>query len=265
MRPSRTLLHFVSVVLLAQGLAVAKDPPAQVIIWPHPDRPILRFTFGKFKEIGSGGGQRSYTVDTTAENVWDKSIPHASFSLYLFDKNKVRIGEGWISLSNVGPKEVVKFQTTLSSTGTPVSTSLVPRALPAELASYLPAKTVSVTVNSIPQGAVLKLDGKEVGVTPKIVQVGPGHHVLQFSREGFTAGQFPLEIGPDDASGGSVSYELGTASHDTVELRDGTVLTGDVESMSATEVVVRSAGTLQHLSRNQVKRILLIEREMPSQ
>ena len=65
-------------------------------------------------------------------------------------------------------------------------------------------------------------------------------------------------------SGGSVSYELGTASHDTIELRDGTVVTGDVDSMSATDLVVRVGGTLQNISRNQVKRIALIQRE-PSQ
>ena len=62
-----------------------------------------------------------------------------------------------------------------------------------------------------------------------------------------------------------MSYELGTSAHDTVELRDGSVLSGDVESVSPTEVVVRIGGTLQHLSRNQVKRIALIERDTPSQ
>jgi len=46
-----------------------------------------------------------------------------------------------------------------------------------------------------------------------------------------------------NVSGGSVSYELGSAVHDTVELRDGSVLNGDVESISATEVVVRTGGT----------------------
>ena len=88
----------------------------------------------------------------------------------------------------------------------------------------------------------------------------PGKHVLAFSKEGFNSGTFPLEITPDDVSGGSVSYELGTSAHDTLELRDGSVLSGDVQSMSATEVVVRIGGTAQHLSRNQVKRIVLIQR-----
>ena len=74
-----------------------------------------------------------------------------------------------------------------------------------------------------------------------------------------------MEIAPDAVSGGSVSYELGASAHDTVELRDGSVLSGDVESMSTTEILVRIGGTIQHLDRNIVKRISLVPREAPSQ
>ena len=87
--------------------------------------------------------------------------------------------------------------------------------------------------------------------------------MLEFNKEGFNPGKVPLEIGPDDVSGGSVSFELGTSAHDTIELRDGSVLTGDVESVSATEVVVRVGGAVQHFNRIQVKRISLTERETP--
>jgi hypothetical protein len=74
----------------------------------------------------------------------------------------------------------------------------------------------------------------------------------------------PLEITPHDASGGSVSYELGSAARDTIELRDGSVLTGDLISISATQVQVRVGGNTQNFDRNQVKRILLTERDPPS-
>ena len=37
--------------------AYAKDPPAQVIVWPESGTPVLRFTFGKFKEVGSLGNE----------------------------------------------------------------------------------------------------------------------------------------------------------------------------------------------------------------
>jgi hypothetical protein len=69
-----------------------------------------------------------------------------------------------------------------------------------------------------------------------------------------------VEVAPDDASGGSVSYELGTSAHDTIELRDGTVLTGDLLSVTPTDVTVRIAGAAQRFDRNQIKRILLVER-----
>jgi hypothetical protein len=246
-------------------VSFAKDPPPQVIVWPASGQPVLRFSFGKFKESSSSGKQHSYNIDVTAENLWGKKISKADFSLYLFDKDKVRIGEGYISISDVAPAQVLKFQIFAQTTGTPVATVLAPRSLPAELQSYLPPKTISVTVNSVPQGAAVKLDGTDAGVTPKIVQVAPGKHMLEFSKDGFNSGHFPLEITPDDASGGSVSYELGASAHDTIELRDGSVLSADVESVSATEVLVRIGGNVQRFNRNQVKRIGLVARETSPQ
>jgi hypothetical protein len=243
----------------------AKDLPSQVVLWPESGTPVLRFTFGKFKELGSMGNQRTYVTDTTAENLWGKAISNASFSLYLFDKNRARIGEGFVTLTSVGAGETIKFQTTIGASGSPVSVSLVAQYVPPELRPAQPPKTVSITVNSVPQGALLKVDGSDTGTTPKMIQVGIGKHMLEFSKEGFSTVHFPLEIGPNDVSGGSVSYELGASAHDTVEMRDGSVLNGDIESLSATEIVVRIGGNLQHFGRNQVKRILLVERDMPRQ
>jgi hypothetical protein len=88
---------------------------------------------------------------------------------------------------------------------------------------------------------------------------------LLFSKEGFKTGAFPLEITFNDVSGGSVSYELGTSAFDSLELRDGTVLSGDVQSMTNTEIMIRVGGVIQNIDRNKVKRILLIQREAPLQ
>jgi hypothetical protein len=261
----RKPLPLLLVILLLASAAYAKDPPAQVIVWPESGTQVLRFSFGKFKEVGSLGSERTYMIDTTAENLWQKAISNANFSLYLFDKNKVRIGEGVITLSGVGVGQTVKFQTTIASSGTPVSVGLVAKYLPPELEPAVPPRSVSMTVNSVPQGAVLKVDGTDSGTTPKIVRLGIGKHMLEFSKEGFNAGRFPLEIGPDDTSGGSVSYELGASAHDTIELRDGTVLSGDLESVSATEVVVRAGGKDLSYDRNQVKKIMMVEREVMQQ
>lgn len=259
MRPLRMVTLFLGSVLLAT--ASAKEAPPQILVWPTSGAPVVRFTFGKFKDVGSVGKQHNYTTDTTAENLWNKKISAAEFTLYVFDKDKVRIGDASLGISDVNPGGIVKFQTFLNLSGTIASLQLVPRVLPIELQGFLPVKTISITVNSVPQGAEVKIDGTPSGTTPKIAQVAPGKHVLTFSKEGFNSGTFPLEIAPDAVSGGSVSYELGTASHDTIELRDGSVVSGDVEEVSATEVVVRVGGTVQHFGRNQVKRIALIQRE----
>lgn len=54
-------------------------------------------------------------------------------------------------------------------------------------------------------------------------------------------------------------------NHDTIELRDGSVLSGDVESVSATVVLVRIDGNIQRFDRNQAKRISLVSRENTQQ
>jgi hypothetical protein len=257
----REIVGSLVLIFLLASATYAKDPPAQVIVWPESGTPVLRFTFTKFKEIGGLGNQRTFVTETTAQNLWTKAISNANFALYLFDKNKTRIGEATVTVSNVGPGETVKFQTTIGAAGLPDSLGLVARFVPAELGPAAPPKTVSITVNSVPQGAVVKLDGSEVGTTPKIVKVGVGKHMLEFSKEGFSPGTFPMEIGSDDTSGGSISYELGASAHDTIELRDGTVLNGDLESVSAKEVVVRVGGKAQEYDRNQVKKIMLVQRE----
>lgn len=265
MPPRRLTLWFICLTVVLIAVANAKDPPPLVINWPTSGTAILRFSFGKFKELSSAGKQHVYTTDVTAENLWGKNISRAEFALYVFDKDKVRIGEGWISVNDMSPAAVVKFQTTITASGTISSLQLVPQSLPQELQPALPPKAISITVNSVPQGADVKMDGISQGTTPKVVQVTPGKHTLVFSKEGFNPGTFPLEITPNDVSGGSVSFELGTSAHDTVELRDGSVLSGDVQSLSATELSIRIGGAIQSINRNQVKRIVLVQRDTPTQ
>lgn len=244
--------------------ANAKDAPVQVLVWPTTGTPIVRFTFSKFKEVSTLGKQHNYTTDVTAENLWTKKISEAEFTLYLYDKNKIRIADATLAISDVSPGSEVKFNTFINAAGIIASMDLVPRSLPAELQGPVPPKVISMTVNSVPQGADFKVDGTAAGSTPKIIQLTPGKHLLVFSKEGFSSGSFPLDMAQDAVSGGSISYELGNSTHDTVELRDGSVLSGDVESVSATEVILSVGGAIQHLNRNSVKRLVLIQREAPS-
>jgi PEGA domain len=229
---------FVSCLLLFFViLATAKDNSQQILVWPPTGNPVVRITFGKFKELGTIGNLHTYLIDTMAENLWTKKLSYASFSLYLFDKNKARIGEGTITLSNVPVGQIVKFQTTVSASGSPASLEITPTSLPPELGPAAPPRTISITVNSVPQGALFKLDGKEIGATPKVVQASVGQHQLEFAKEGFNTGHFPLEITTSDSSGGSVSYELGASAHDSLEMRDGSVLVGDLQAITATELL----------------------------
>jgi len=177
-------------------------------------------------------------------------IGSVAFALYAFDNGKMRIGEGQINLTNVAAGESVKFQMTVFAVGTPDHLSVTTAA----------PRAVAMTVNSVPQGAALTVDGKSAGTTPKIVELAVGKHLLGFEKDGFSPGKFPLEITARDASGGSVSYELGSATHDSIELRDGSVLAGDLISINGMDVLVRIGGSAQRLDRNQVKRILLAER-----
>jgi hypothetical protein len=254
---SLALTGLLFVCLLSAIPSFAKDAPLQVIDWPESGTPVLRFTFSKFKALPEMGRLHGYVMDTTAENLSQRVISSAKFSIYLLDKNKVRVGEDVIAVSNVGPGETVKFETTVSASGQPASITL--REVTAA------ARAISITVNSTPQGAMLSVDGAQAGMTPRMITIGPGHHTLSFSKEGFNAGAFPLDISQNDVSGGSVTYELGAAAYDSIELRDGSVLNGDLVSISGMDIEVRVGGAIQHVDRNKVKRVLLVQRDVPKQ
>jgi hypothetical protein len=257
----KSLCAFLCACLLSLS-ASAKDAPSTTVLWPSPEKPAIRFTFGKFVKLSSLSTQNSYTVDVTAENLWNKPIPGASFEVYFFSEDNIRIGNGYIALNNVGVKETVRFTMPFGASGAkPVTLKLVATSVPKEFGPATAPKKIRVTVYSVPTGAKLKVDGEDAGETPKQVEIGVGKHALQFSAPGYHTGTYPLEVGPDDVSGGTVSFELGGLSHDTIELRDGTTLAGDVESMDATSVVVRVGGKMQSFERNQVKRMLLVERD----
>lgn len=110
MRKALALVLLCALSIAIRPFAYAKDPPSQVIVWPETGNPVLRFTFGKFKEIGSIGSEHTYVTDTTAENLWSKPIPNANFMLYLFDKNKIRIGEAHITVTDAAPGQTSSFR-----------------------------------------------------------------------------------------------------------------------------------------------------------
>lgn len=245
-------------LVLALPLA-AKDTEI-VMLWPPNGPTTLKVTFGKFREVSSFGGQHDYNTDATIQNVSGKNIAFASFTVYILDKAGVRIGDAVLQIKDLGPDQQVKEPLLFHTAGLPASVNLVARndsnGVPLSL------KLIPVKIISVPDGAKLKIDGQEAGLTPYLAKLRPGSHTLEFSKDGYATGSTPLEIAPDELPGGSITFELGGLSRDTVELRDGSVLLGDVLSMSMTEVKVRVAGQDQTYERNRVKKIMLVEREV---
>lgn len=261
---SSTKKNLATVLLLAFAVSALAKEPIQTLNWPSDENPIVRFVVNNISRMGSYGKQNSYEIDVTVQNLWSKPISSAEFYVYFYDKNKARIGDGWIDFTNVGPQQTVKVPLHAAVIGTPQSITVAPRTLPAELAPAAPPKQISINIYTVPSGAKLKVDGSDVGTTPVAAKLGVGSHTLTFDKEGYSSGTFPLAISGDQLNGGTVTYELGRSGQDTVELRDGSVLSGDVESMDATQVVIDIGGKAQVFDRNLVKRISLVPRSAPS-
>src|SRR4051794_38266498 len=83
-----------AVLILSSVFALAKETSPLTMVWPNEEHPVLRFTFGKFVKVGSLSSQNSYTVEVTAQNLWTKPIPDATFECYFFSKDNIRIGTG---------------------------------------------------------------------------------------------------------------------------------------------------------------------------
>jgi len=244
----RTRLFSLAFLLLACGVAFAQLNSPVTIFWPNTDKPTLKITFGRIQKSGIVDGQGVFILDVIAQNLSEQKMPRSVFTVFLADKNNVRIGRARLELAEIRPSHGEKTQLQFSANSDPAAISLVG------------GKTVPLRVSSVPPGARFKVDGADEGLTPKMVDFTIGSHTLEFSKEGYTTGSTPLDVGSDELPGGSVSFELGGLSKDTVELRDGSTLLGDVISMSMTEIVLRVEGKDQKLDRNQVKKLILVER-----
>ena len=245
------------IIFLAALAALAKSDPPIVMLWP-PAKPAIKLTFDKLRSEGSYAGQNTYVSDVTVQNLTDKQIPRAFFIVYFLDKNKVRIGQGTLQVADLDGGQSAKMQFQFNSVGVPVSVTLSAK-------SDMLAKTIPLRIISVPPGAKLKVDGIDSGTTPVMVRLTVGPHQLDLTKDGYAPGGTPLDVTADELPGGSITVELGGLSRDTVELRDGTVLLGDVISLSMTEVVVRVDGKDQSYTRNLIKRILLVERVIDHQ
>jgi hypothetical protein len=228
-----------------------------VMFWPDQDNAVLKLTFSRFQNVGTFGSQMTLLSNVVVQNLSTKMIPKASFSVALLDKDRVRVGSGILIIDDLGAGESARVQFESQSVGAPAILSLAARnngGVPVSL------KTTPLTVISVPAGASLKVDDKDEGVTPARINISVGTHQLVLAKEGFAVATTPLEVAPDEAPGGSITITLGGLTDDTIELRDGTILTADVMSMTLDKIVIEVGGKQQTLDRNNVKKIFLVER-----
>ena len=216
--------------------------------WPTAERPTLNFTVGKLQQSGLYNGQTIFVSDVAVQNVSDQPVPKSVFTIFINDKDGVRIGRGLLRLPEIRALQTEKAQLQFSTAGVPAGATL------------LNGRVVHLKVSSVPPGANFKIDGQDSGVTPRIVDFTIGMHAIELSKEGYAPASSPLEVTGDEVEGGGISFELGGLSNDAIQLRDGSTLLGDVVSLSLTSIVIRVDGKERKYDRNQVKKIILVER-----
>lgn len=130
-----------SLIILWTGLAPAQDDSTITLLWPSNDKPALKFTFSKFQQSGLVNGQGIYLSDVTAQNVSDQGVPKSIFTVFVADKNGVRIGRARLQLAEIGPYRTQKAQLQFSAAGTPASVSLLAgKAIPLRCFPSLPER-----------------------------------------------------------------------------------------------------------------------------
>jgi len=242
-------------MLWAVASALAADT---VLTWPangNGNDTMLRFTVGKLRQVSSAAGQSDYLGEALAENLSAKAIPSASFYLYLLDKNGKRVGEGYLEVTNLAAGQRAKIPVSVHAMGSFASMELQPQHLPSDE----PMK-IKMSITSVPSGASLKLDSQDSGVTPQVLAIAAGKHVLEFSKEGYATASTPVEIA-ENAMPGSVELDLVPLTLDTVILRDGTALLGNLTSVTGTGVNLTVKNKPMKLDRSRVARIVLGERK----
>jgi len=240
-------------LLFAIASALAADT---VLTWPADGKDaMLRFSIGKMRQVSSNAGQSDYLGEAMAENLSAKTIPSASFYLYLLDKNGKRVGEGYLEVTNLPGGQKARISVTAHAMSSFARMELQPQHLPSDE----PMK-VKMHINSAPTGASIRLDSQAAGVTPEVLPIAPGKHTLEFSKEGYLTASTPLEVAANSMPG-SVDIDLNPLTVDTVVLRDGTTILGNVTSVSDTALNLTVKGKTTALQRSRVARIVFGQRK----
>lgn len=258
----RAIVLFVLLVTVF-GFAKDKKKGPLVLGWPK-DKPALQITLDTFQDMGAPGKTKYYRTDAQIENLTDKPFPASTLALVFFDAENVQIGETSIYIGPaLAARQKMRRELAFNTAGKPVRLELRgPTDVALSADRMLAVHAVSVSIRSSPSGANIEVDGRPYGVTPKILKFPVGSHTLVLTKAGFDRSEFPFEVSETDGSGGSIDVEL-PASNDILELRDGTSLGGDLESMTWDSVTLLVGGKPVSYPRNEIKRILLVKRTHP--
>lgn len=259
MRNRAVLLIFLAVVSVA-SFAGKKV----VLTWP-PEKPVIRVTFGEFLNHGTHGGKSTaYTADLEIENIGNEVFPASDLTLVFYDKENAIIGNSVLYIAQrLEPRQKIKQEVNFSAVGKAARVAFGVKDVAVSRDRSLAVRTVSMTVRSVPSGAVIDIDGVGAGLTPQILRVPVGSHVLRLSKPGYNDAEHPFEVRPEDANGGSIEVEL-PASNDILEMRDGSAVTGDVVDITWESVRVQVGEKEFDYPRNRVKRIILVQRQVPA-
>ncbi len=152
----RVLLLALSLILTS--LLRAKDDAGIVMLWPTQESASLKLTFGRFRTVEAYAGKLTLVSDVVIENLSSKAMPQASFSVFLLDKDHVRIGNGLLVVNDLNPSESAKVLFQCDSVGAPVTLSIVTignHNLEFQKDGYgLSATPVDVAADDLPNGSI---------------------------------------------------------------------------------------------------------------
>jgi hypothetical protein len=241
-------------MICASSLSVMAKPPEIVMMWPNETSPTIELTLAKIDRVNSWAGGHSYFSEAIVKNLTKTPLARATFTIYFFDKQNVRIGNATLIMRNLDPDQEVKSRLRFSAVGPPVTAALHDAAIVPQT-----VKTVPLKVISVPAGAHLRVDDLDQGVTPKTVSLAVGTHTVELSKDGYAPSSNSVEIKGDEPPGKKLNVELTRTSDDVIELRDGSMLSGKVISLSASEVVFSTKGETRTIDRKRIKKLILAE------
>jgi hypothetical protein len=128
-------------LFLGSGSCFGQADFPRTLAWP-PDSPTPKFVLAEYQASGIVNGHGIFVSDVTAQNRSDQPVPKSVFTVFVMDKDGVRIGRGLFRLPDIGPKHTERSQIHFSVAGTPVSMKLLSgRTIPLKWSRRPPAQT----------------------------------------------------------------------------------------------------------------------------